>query len=62
MEEKKLEHPEERQEEKQEKKKQYPVTRRGFLRLCDYSADCDFLQGCRQERSSAEGIHSLKTA
>ena len=30
MEEKKLEHPEERQDEKQEKKKQYPVTRRDF--------------------------------
>ena len=44
MEEKRLEHPEERQDEKQEKKKQYPVTRRD-LRFS--------YRGCRQERSSA---------
>ena len=61
MEEKKLEHPEERQDETQEKKKQYPVTRRDFYG-CVIILLIAICRGCRQEHSSAEGIHSLKTA
>lgn len=45
MEEKKLEHPEERQEEKQEKKKQYPVTRRDFYGCVIILLIAVFLQG-----------------
>ena len=45
MEEKKLEHPEERQEEKQEKKKQYPVTRRDFYGCVIILLIAIFLQG-----------------
>ena len=45
MEEKKLEHPEERQDEKQEKKKQYPVTRRDFYGCVIILLIAIFLQG-----------------
>lgn len=45
MEEKRLEHPEERQDEKQEKKNAVSCDAQGFLRLCDHSADCGFLTG-----------------
>ena len=52
MEEKRLEHPEERQDEKQEKKKQYPVTRRDFY---DHSADCGFLTGDADKSAHPQG-------
>ncbi len=45
MEEKRLEHPEERQDEKQEKKKQYPVTRRDFYGCVIILLIAIFLQG-----------------
>lgn len=45
MEEKRLEHPEERQDEKQEKKKQYPVTRRDFYGCVIILLIAVFLQG-----------------
>jgi len=44
MEEKRLEHPEERQDEAGEKEA-VSCDAQGFLRLCDHSADCDFLTG-----------------
>ena len=45
MEEKRLEHPEERQDEKQEKKTQYPVTRRDFYGCVIILLIAIFLQG-----------------
>lgn len=45
MEEKRIEHPEERQDEKQEKKKQYPVTRRDFYGCVIILLIAVFLQG-----------------
>lgn len=45
MEEKRLEHPEERQDEKQEKKKQYPMTRRDFYGCVVILLIAIFLQG-----------------
>lgn len=62
MEEKRLEHPEERQEEKQEKKKQYPVTRRDFYGCVIILLIAIFLQGMQTRALIRRGIHSLKTA
>lgn len=58
MEEKKLEHPEERQDEKQEKKKQYPVTRRDFYGCVIILLIAIFLQGMHtRARISIENRH-----
>ncbi len=60
MEEKKLEHPEERQDETQEKKekKQYPVTRRDFYGCVIILLIAIFLQGMHtRARISIENRH-----
>lgn len=55
MEEKRLEHPEERQDEKQEKKKQYPVTRRDFYGCVIILLNCGFLTGDADKSAHPQG-------
>ena len=60
MEEKKLEHPEERQDEKQEKKKQYPVTRRDFYGCVIILLIAIFLQGMQTRALIRRGNTQLE--
>ena len=62
MEEKKLEHPEERQEEKQEKKKQYPVTRRDFYGCVIILLIAIFLQGMQTRALIRRGNTQLENS
>ena len=60
MEEKRLEHPEERQDEKQEKKKQYPVTRRDFYGCVIILLIAIFLQGMQTRALIRRGNTQLE--
>lgn len=60
MEEKKLEHPEERQDEKREKKKQYPVTRRDFYGCVIILLIAIFLQGMQTRALIRRGNTQLE--
>lgn len=60
MEEKKFEHPEERQDEKQEKKKQYPVTRRDFYGCVIILLIAIFLQGMQTRALIRRGNTQLE--
>lgn len=60
MEEKKLEHSEERQDEKQEKKKQYPVTRRDFYGCVIILLIAIFLQGMQTRALIRRGNTQLE--
>ena len=62
MEEKKLEHPEERQDEKQEKKKQYPVTRRDFYGCVIILLIAIFLQGMQTRALIRRGNTQLENS
>ena len=62
MEEKKLEHPEERQDEKQEKKKQYPVTRRDFYGCVVILLIAIFLQGIQTRALIRRGNTQLENS
>lgn len=62
MEEKKLEHPEERREEKQEKKKQYPVTRRDFYGCVIILLIAIFLQGMQTRALIRRGNTQLENS
>ena len=62
MEEKKLEHPEERQCEKQEKKKQYPVTRRDFYGCVIILLIAIFLQGMQTRALIRRGNTQLENS
>ena len=57
MEEKRLEHPEERQDEKQEKKNQYPVTRRDFYGCVIILLIAVFLQGMQTAHPQGSAKH-----
>ncbi|WP_337519435.1 hypothetical protein [Anaerotignum faecicola] len=61
MEEKKLEHPEERQDEKQEKKKQVPVTRRDFYGCVIILLIAIFLQGMQTRALIRRGNTQLES-
>ena len=62
MEEKRLEHPEERQDEKQEKKKQYPVTRRDFYGCVIILLIAIFLQGIQTRALIRRGNTQLESS
>ena len=62
MEEKRLEHPEERQDEKQEKKKQYPVTRRDFYGCVIILLIAIFLQGIQTRALIRRGNTQLENS
>lgn len=62
MEEKRLEHPEERQDEKQEKKKQYPVTRRDFYGCVIILLIAIFLQGMQTRALIRRGNTQLESS
>lgn len=62
MEEKRLEHPEERQDEKQEKKKQYPVTRRDFYGCVVILLIAIFLQGIQTRALIRRGNTQLENS
>ena len=62
MEEKKLEHPEERQDETQEKKKQYPVTRRDFYGCVIILLIAIFLQGMQTRALIRRGNTQLENS